>query len=221
MLPSLPHGTGACGQDVLIAELLNNKKEGTFLDIGANDGITISNTYYLEKELNWNGVAVEPIPSIFAKLQSTRKCGLVNGCIAPSAGVARFIELSGQTNMLSTLANNNSGLTARRIRNNLSRHGSNLKEIEVKCYTFAGIVQEHKLRNIDFLSIDTEGGELEIIKEIDFDRVNVKIISVENNYFDREIRAYLENNGFIYIGNFKVDEIYMYGGDSLRNALRQ
>ena len=65
MLPPLPNGIGACGQDTLIAELLGSKRDGVFIDIGANDGVTISNTYFLEKELGWSGVAIEPIPSIF------------------------------------------------------------------------------------------------------------------------------------------------------------
>lgn len=175
----------------------------------------------ISKGTELNGIAVEPIPSIFAKLQNARKCQLINGCISPTAGVARFIKLSGQTSMLSTLASNNKRLTARRTRNNLTRQGSKFREIEVKCYTFASIVQEYNLQNIDFLSIDIEGGELEIIIEIDFDKVNVKAISVENSYFDRKIRSDLESNGFIYIDNFKAVEICLHGGASLRRALQK
>lgn len=51
MLPEIQGGSGACGQDVLVAELLGNKRDGFFVDIGANDGRTISNTFFLEKDL--------------------------------------------------------------------------------------------------------------------------------------------------------------------------
>jgi len=59
------NSVAACGQDVFVAELLSFKKNGVFVDIGANDGVTISNTWYFEKELGWDGIAIEPIPQIY------------------------------------------------------------------------------------------------------------------------------------------------------------
>lgn len=217
-LPVLEGGYGACGQDILVAELLNNKRNGVFVDIGANDGITISNTYYFEKTLGWSGIAVEPIPGIYSKLKSNRSCITINSCITTTPGKAKFLELDGNTNMLSTLAVNNNGLVARRLRKNASRHNTEIREIEVECLTFPMMIEKFGIDNIDFLSLDIEGGELDILKSIDFETTPVKIISVENNYFRDDIRDYLEGKGFIYVGTFKVDEIYLYCGDNLRKA---
>lgn len=220
MLPSIPGGSGADGQDLLVADLLGNKRGGVFVDIGANDGVTISNTCYLEKELGWTGIAVEPIPSVFETLRSNRNCNLVNGCVTTASGTGKFFEVVGGPNMLSTLAIHNIGLTARRLRKNAVRHNATIREIDVPCFTFAELAEKHGVREIDFLSVDTEGGELEILASIDFTRFPTKVISVENNYYSPEIRTLLESRGFLHLGTFGVDEIYLHGGERLAAAMR-
>ena len=219
MLPSLEGGSGASGQDMLVYELLGKKDNGIFIDIGANDGLTISNTYFLEKNCDWSGIAIEPIPSIFEKLKSNRSCDVIHGCVTPKSGKAKFLELVGGLNMLSTLSFNNTGLTARRLRKNAKRSNSTINEIDVECYTLHSLAEKYNLKYVDFLSIDTEGGELEILKSINFDKLPVKIISVENNYYTRDIRNHLESCGFLYLGTFKIDEIYLFGGDQLKNKM--
>ena len=99
MLPDIGCGIGACGQDILVSALLHHKRGGVFVDIGANDGITISNSLYFERELGWNGIAVEPIPSVFDKLQRNRKCTVVHGCVAPRSGKGKFLEVVGGPNL--------------------------------------------------------------------------------------------------------------------------
>ena len=94
-----------------------------------------------------------------------------------------------------------------------------IREIDVSCHTFAELAESHEVREIDFLSVDTEGGELEILASIDFNRYPTKIISVENNYYSRDIRALLESRGFLYLGTFGVDEIYLHGGEKLAAAM--
>ncbi len=219
LLPDIENGIGACGQDVLVASLFNNKENGVFFDIGANDGITINNSYYLEKNLDWTGVAVEPVGYIFEKLKANRKCHVVNGCVSPRSGKEKFLELVGNANMYSTLKTHNTGLTARRIRKRKKRQNSQLKEVEVECYTFSDLVNKFGFEKVDFLSLDTEGGELEILKSIDFELTPVSVISVENNWCTYDIKNYLESCGFLYLGTFDVDEIYLFGGSGLRKAM--
>ena len=220
LLPEIENGIGAYGQDVFIAELLGHKKNGVFFDIGANDGITINNSHYFEKNLGWTGVAVEPASHIFEKLKANRKCHVVQGCVSHQSGTATFLELVGNANMYSTLKAHNTGLTARRIRKRQKRQNSTIKEIEVKCYTFSDLVEKYGFEKVDFLSLDTEGGELEILKSIDFDSTPVSVISVENNWRTFDIKNYLESCGFIHIGTFDVDEIYLFGGKALSKAMQ-
>lgn len=220
-LPEIKGGYGAFGQDVLVAELLGKKRNGVFVDIGANDGVRVNNSYYFEKELGWTGVAIEPIPAIYQKLTANRKCATVNGCMTTRPGKAKFLEMVGGPHMLSTLAIHNEGLTARRLRTNAKRHNTEIREIEVECLTFAMMAEKFGIHEVDFLSLDIEGGELDILKSIDFERTPVRAISVENNYYTRDIRDYLESQGFIYLGTFRVDEIYLFGGNALRSACRE
>jgi len=221
MLPDIrgDKSSGACGQDLLVSQLLGHKRNGVFMDIGANDGVTISNSLYFEGQLGWTGLAVEPIPAVFALLKNNRTCNTLQGCITPRAGKATFLEMTGAPNMLSTLTAHNTGLTARRIRKNARRQNAAVREIEVECFTFQSLIEKYQITEIDFLSIDTEGGELEILESIDFDQCRVRVVSVENNYFTGKIRAYMEQSGFLYVGTFKVDEIYVFGGQPLRDSL--
>ena len=221
MLPELSGGCAAGGQDILVHELMQRKTNGTFVDIGVNDGVTISNTVMFERDFGWQGIAIEPIPSVFEKLQSNRRCHKIHGCVAPVAGNAKFMEVAGGPNMLSTLAVHNAGLTARRLRKNIERHHALITEIDVACFTLQSLADKFGIQHIDFLSVDTEGGELEILKSIDFDKLPVKVISVENNYYTSAIRRYLESEGFLYIGTSKVDEIYMFGGTELRRKVKK
>jgi hypothetical protein len=57
-------------QDRYIDFFFSKKRNGVFVDIGANDGVTLSNTYFLEKERHWTGICIEPIPSSFEKLKA-------------------------------------------------------------------------------------------------------------------------------------------------------
>ena len=54
-------------------KIFKNKRDGFFLDIGANDGITLSNSYFFEKELGWKGICFEPLKNAFQKLQNDLK----------------------------------------------------------------------------------------------------------------------------------------------------
>jgi hypothetical protein len=79
-------------QDKIINHLLK-KKNGVFLDIGANDGITISNTYYFEKKLNWTGLCIEPIGEVFNILSTNRNCLCLNCGVLQQP--LNFTELKG------------------------------------------------------------------------------------------------------------------------------
>ena len=209
ILPEYNGGYAAGGQDIFIAGLFGNKRNGIFVDIGANDGITISNTLFFEKELGWTGLAVEPIPSTFEKLKQNRGCHTLNACISDHDGVAEFLEIEGRAEMLSGLQDKYDEQHKRRIRKTLKRLGGASRTIEVECLRFSSAMSRYDIKEIDFLSLDTEGGELDILKDIEFSNIPVRAISVENNYFTFDIRDYLQAFGFNHKGTIGIDEIYM------------
>jgi FkbM family methyltransferase len=208
LLPECTGGYGRGGQDVYVADLLGRPREGIFVDVGANDGVTINNTLYFEKELGWMGLAVEPMPDAFAKLKQNRRCHVLNACISDKEGQAEFLEIEGRAAMLSGLVQKYDRQHLRRIDRTLKRLGGNKKTTAVECLRLATALSRFNITCIDFLSIDTEGGELDILRDVDFQAIPVRAISVENNFFTFAIRDYLRQFGFRHMGTLGIDEIY-------------
>lgn len=203
-------------QDEILNEyVFKNKKNGIFVDIGAHDGITINNTYFFEKELGWTGLCIEPMPDVFEKLKKNRTCRCIQGCIAPQAGKAQFLRVIGDQDkiliieMLSGLVERYEQQHLKRIDDELTKHGGSKQILEVECYTINDLLEQNNIKYVDYLSIDTEGGELEILKSIDYQRFDIRVIDVENNYDDPLFRLFMVTQGYVLVGKLCCDEIYV------------
>lgn len=184
------------GQDKWILEkFFPGKDNGTFVDIGANDGITFSNTYLLEQK-GWKGIAVEPNPSVYKKLVNIRKCITIQGCIAPERAIKRFRVITGYSEMLSGLVEEYTPKHTKRIEREIISHGGKYEDIEVNCYNLGDILDNYGINRVDYLSIDVEGAEYEILRSIDFNRIYISVIGVENTYRNWRIPHLLEKEGF-------------------------
>ena len=196
------------GQDKFIVEYFKFMKNGVFIDIGANDGKTLSNTYYLEKELSWNGIAVEPSPKVFKRLEKNRNCILLNACISDNTGNAEFLELSGHTEMLSGLVDKYDSRHIKRIDDEIEEFSGDKNYIQVPCYKLEDVIKEEGLSKINYLNIDIEGGEFDVLKSIDFTNLDIDIIGIENNYKENNIKNYLHQFGYNLIAIVGSDEMY-------------
>lgn len=148
------------GQDAWVLKTLNFKTNGFFIDIGAYDGIEISNTYALEK-LGWKGICIEAGEKNFELLLNNRLCTCINTVISNYNGICYF--------------------------NENDKYGSIVKEGKKRfCHTIEFILDLQKAPNeIDYLSIDIEGGELNLLKTFPFDKYIVDMITVEHNAYNR------------------------------------
>lgn len=192
------------GQDKIINErIFGSKKNGFFVDIGANDGITGSNTYFFEKELSWKGVCIEPQPDIFKKLAKNRKSECHNCAVSSKSGKAKFLKV-GHADMLSGLVDHMD--TSHLSRVEREGEASSTGVIDVDCKTFNQVVGENF--NIDLLSIDVEGADFSILSSIDFDRYKIGCIAIENNSQENKIYKFLREHAFAlrYVAG---DEIYV------------
>lgn len=197
------------GQDRYINEFVfKNKAGGVFVDIGANDGRTFSNTLFFEKQLNWRGVAIEPLPSAFQKLQQNRDCICLQCCVGARTEAVEFLSIKGHSEMLSGVFDQYEKSHLDRVYKSTATHGDTIEKIMVQSMRLSTILEEHDLLEVDYLSLDTEGGELEILKSIDFSKISVKAISVENNYDDPRIYRLLKKQGFR-LDAVAGDEIYV------------
>ena len=78
----------------------------------------------------------------------------------------------------------------------------------MQCYLLNDLLREHQFFYVDFLSIDTEGGELEILKSIDYDAFHIEFIVVENNFHDPEIINFMVSKGYDHIGYSGWDDLF-------------
>ena len=193
------------GQDMLVKDnFFKNQKSGFFIEIGAFDGIEGSNCYHFEKFMNWQGIAVEASPLQFEKLKKNRNCKLMNVAIGSENKQVEFYEVAEGFTQMSGINNSNFKNSFERIKKNSK---SKINRINIECKTFKKLIPSDKI--IDLISIDIEGNEFDVLKSIDFDKYQIKVIILENNapkelsYLD----FFLEKN-FYYFDRVGMDEIY-------------
>jgi len=197
------------GQDAFVLNYFKNKRNGIFIDIGANDGVSLSNTYYLEKELGWSGICFEPIPDIFSKLDKNRDCIKIMAGVADKVSTEKFTFVDGPSHMLSGMTKEYNEQHKQRIKKEIQTLGGSIKELDVQCVVLNDILEEHKMYNIDYLSLDTEGNEFKILKNIDFNKFKIKVMTVENNYGDPAQTAYIQSKGYFLMGRLEADEVFV------------
>lgn len=198
-----------CGQDKWLSEVFYpGMRQGVFVDIGAHDGVSFSNTFFLESRMDWNGLAIEPLPDVFQKLSANRACVKVNGCISAQIGHGKFRKISGYSEMLSGLVDHYDPRHQERIARELREHGGNFEEISVRCYRLNDLLDEHGISDVHYLNIDVEGAEYDILKSIDFNEHQIHVCGIENNYRDYRIPVFMKRMGYQMVAEVG-DEFYI------------
>tara|TARA_Y100001958_G_C21240765_1_gene568423 strand:- start:1455 stop:3395 length:1941 start_codon:yes stop_codon:yes gene_type:complete len=163
-----------------IEQLTKYKSNGIFFEAGGYDGITGSNTYFLEKHLNWNGIIVECNPNMLNQLRNNRKCFICDKALYEESN--KNIELVVPTGLerydgkeqlccLEKCSSQN----IKKFRNEFKRK----KTINVKTINIMDLFQKNNIKHIDFFSLDIEGYELNILNTIDFDKINIDFFTIE------------------------------------------
>ncbi len=179
------------GQDLVALQVNNFKTNGFFVEIGAADGVHFSNTHILEKKMNWKGLCVEPAKGWHGDLLKNRNCFVDLRAVWNVDGeIVSFKET--EIKVLSTF----SEYTEKDLHAETRAKGTSYR---VETVTLNSLLREYNFpEEIEYLSIDTEGSELEILRTVDWQKWKFKFISVEHNYTnDRElIKELLEANGY-------------------------
>lgn len=199
-------------QDKIINTLLKNKKNGFFIDIGAYDGITYSNSLFFEKQKNWSGICFEPNPISFKKLSQVRNCILINGGISDKEGILTFKAFSGnqELEMLSGFQEFFNENQILRIEEELiNEKNSKTETIKIHTYSLDKVLKDNNVNRVDYCSIDTEGGEYNILKTIDFESIYISTLSVEDNFDSKEVIKYLNSKGFMFVFLWKCDLFFI------------
>jgi FkbM family methyltransferase len=201
------------GQDRFCYEkFFQNKKDGFFLEIGALDGIRLSNTYFYEK-MGWSGICVEPSPKKFSLLEKNRNCICEKAAVSNISGQKlSFMDIHGYGEGLSGIVEKYNKKHRDRIQREI-KNPNNLgfELVEVETISFNDLLEKHDIVNVDLCSIDIEGGELDVLKSIDFSRFKIGILIVENNYNDQEMRNFMSSSGYELKARISCDDIYVLG----------
>ena len=195
------------GQDLEVLKFYNNKTDGFFVDIGAYDGITLSNTYLLEKMYNWHGICVEPIPYRFELLYKNRPNSFCwDYAVYNKSNEQVLFDISSDSDLLSGISNY--------IDAYKNLINSNKTQIIKNTISLNDLLEKSNAPLfIDYLSLDTEGSELEILKSVDLQKYTFGLIDVEHNYVEprrTKIRDLLTSNGYDYIRENNFDDCYKH-----------
>jgi FkbM family methyltransferase len=177
-------------QDLIALDLFGFKRNGVFIEAGACDGILNSNTFLLEKNYEWTGLLVEPIKEYYLQLEQNRDVIISN--------VALSQVNNQQLDFLITPSKDLSTIKGYEDNDFHSGNRKNYNITKVPTKTLDQLIVEN-LQNIeiDFLSLDTEGSEFDIIKSLDLLKHRINVICVEHNFsMNRDLihNHLLENN---------------------------
>lgn len=155
-------------QDMIVQMYLGWKVNGYFVEFGATDGNDISNSYLLEKEFGWNGILAEPAKHWHDKLKENRSCNIDFSCVWKATGEKiRFHE--------SHTRPDTSAIESYITPDLIPLIGGNSSNYEVETISLLDLLKKYNApKDIDYISLDTEGSEIEILRTFDFDQYKVK-----------------------------------------------
>ena len=173
VLPLLGESPAQLRQDLFVLSQLGFKRDGFFVEFGAADGFNLSNSWLLEHRFGWRGILSEPARCWHDRLAASRKCYVDKRCVWSRTGEAlEFSEIA----EISTITG---------FGQDDAHHAARKKALKYKVPTISlmDLMTEYSApADPDYLSIDTEGSEFEILSHFDFARYSFKVITCEHNY---------------------------------------
>ncbi|XP_018012078.1 uncharacterized protein LOC108669283 isoform X2 [Hyalella azteca] len=196
------------GQDIYLKEVFKDTRGGFFFEVGAFTGETYSNTLLLERELGWTGVLMEPTPSSYRALKSkNRRAHIMRACIAPDTNYSELLLDVGKIN-----ANENTLTNAEKTQNS----------VRVPCYPFYSVMAALGNPVVDYMSLDVEGVEMNVLKSIPWNDVKIRVITIEIIWAaegPEGIKKFMEGRGFEFIRQLDFD--YLFFNKKLSDGLNR
>jgi len=178
--------TSQYGQDeYLERDVFKGFKNGFFVDVGANDGVSLNSTKYFQETNGWTGINIEPLSDAYSKLTVNRPNDInINCAVYSTEGPQDFRCNTGFIEMLSGLVCTYDPRHLERLHNENTEFGDSTQIITVQTQRLETIFDQNNVTHIHYLNIDVEGGEFDVIKSINFDKVFIDVIEFSNNFDD-------------------------------------
>jgi FkbM family methyltransferase len=175
-------------EDLILDAIFNSKPKGFYIDVGANDPVIFNNTkrFY---DRGWSGINIEPSPSVFNKICKARPNDInLNIGVGPQLGEMPFYIMSADT--LSSF-NKEAALASGKI------HGAKLLDEKIiSVLPLSHIFKNYIKSEVDFLSVDAEGFDLEVLSSNDWKIYRPQILLVEINQGQGRLLEFLSSVGY-------------------------
>jgi len=202
-------------EDLVLMKFFGDHR-GVYIDVGAHDGIQFSNTYLLEKQ-GWHGMCIEPNPGSFALLEKNRTAICIRTAChdLPDEEISDLL-IPNNTPVLGTLRRAWDAAEVARIFN-IPIANVNFHVMKVKCVPLYSLIIDnlHKHPQIDLVSIDTEGTELQVLAGMDVARFEPRVLVIEanNGQAAQELKVYLKAFGYVLAGRVAVNFFFVKPDD--------
>jgi len=189
-------------EEWIIRDFFQDRREGVFVDVGANHYRDSSTTYYLEKNLGWSGLAIEPLSEFEADYKRYR----------PRTEFAPFFvsDVSDATAKMYVLDAHT--VVSSADRKFTERTGANPREVTVPTITLNDLLPRHGISRVDFLSMDIELSEPKALAGFDIRRFRPELVCIEaHSEVRQQILDYFARNGYVIVGKYMpADEHNLY-----------
>jgi FkbM family methyltransferase len=179
---------GELRQDLFALFATEHKRQGFFVEFGAMDGLRASNTLLLERDHGWQGIMSEPNPRYNQSLPHNRACRIDLRCVSDTTGEKVKFQCADQAGWPGMVGHI------------LNEHKSQGNVIEVETVTLNDLLdQHHAPRQVDYISVDTDGSEPMIMQGFDFSRHGATAWTIEHNQMPwrRDICELMQRNGYV------------------------
>lgn len=210
MLHLLKDSKSQLRQDLFVAEENNFKTNGFFVEFGATNGFDLSNSYLLEMKFNWRGILAEPAKVWMRDLQKNRpNSSLESRCVWSKSGV--------QIEFNETLSPELSTVDTYSSQDLHSEHRISGIRYSVETISLLDLLRQHNApKHIDYMSVDTEGTEYEILSGFDFGAYTFGVITCEHNGSENREKVFqlLSAKGYLRVKEeiSRFDDWYIYSG---------
>ena len=194
------------GQDYwVIHTVFNYKKNGFFVEAGAADGVSGSNSYILEHSYDWTGICVEPNPLFYDELVKNRKCITSSHCLGEDEETIEYIIKGGHSGIVADDTDNAINKPPKIINSFQTKN----EIISMKTISLDKLMLYYNAPSvIDYLSLDVEGAETRVFKHFDFSKYTFLCLTIERP--TAELNNLLFNNGYHFVKNQLWDTFYVH-----------
>lgn len=198
------------GQDQYLYDTFFKERfGGTFVEFGALDGLLDSNSLFFEREMRWSGILIEPNPTAFDLLRTNRPaCRLENVAISNDNTSLPFLKISGGLYGWSGLLGDIEPQHHERIQQYISE--DDIQTIQMRVHSLAWLADKYQLTHLDFMSIDTEGTEEKIMRSFPWERLQVSVFCIENNFQNYDIGELMSSHGYVKSARIGPDDIFAH-----------